>query len=77
MQPGPAALITQKEATMPDLMMRCPNTGRPVPVGIRVTRIENCHFSGNEFRCKECGEMHRWEMKDVIKEPWYRGVLGL
>jgi hypothetical protein len=51
------------------LMIHCPRTGKPVFTGMIVDKVEGSHFSGNRFTCPGCGELHTWEMSDLICPP--------
>lgn len=52
--------------TMPRIMIRCPNTGKEVFIGIRAfdradyEAMRRGGFSGQPIGCLHCGEKHPW-----------------
>lgn len=56
---------------MGTVVIRCPNTGKLVPVGFEATR-DAFHAAENAMstiRCSACGELHRWQKRDAWVEP--------
>jgi hypothetical protein len=60
---------------MPRVMIKCPNTGKDVPVGMGFDRqsFESSTLVANAFwPCTACGDTHIWDKKDAFLE----GSLG-
>jgi hypothetical protein len=60
-----------RELCMGTVVIRCPVTGKVVPVGFEAVR-DTFHASENAMatiRCRSCGQLHRWEKRDVWVEP--------
>jgi hypothetical protein len=57
---------------MPDIMIRCPVIGTPVPTGLTMEKIKFESLSGVELsmQCPACRKLHKWESKGawVAKE---------
>lgn len=56
---------------MGTIVIRCPKTGKVVPVGFEAVR-EMFHASENALsatHCPACGEIHRWQKRDAWVEP--------
>lgn len=53
---------------MPDLMIKCPKTGKYLSTGMTMdqTAFANAYFEGNSVgTCPHCGESHVWGSKDA------------
>lgn len=59
---------------MPNLMIKCPGTGKLVGTGIAIDKASfdnpTNQMSGNSIRCPACGQTHTWDKKDVAPETW-------
>ena len=56
---------------MGTVVVRCPTTGRVIPVGFAGAG-DTFHAGGNAMAtvlCLACGEIHRWQKKDAWVEP--------
>jgi endogenous inhibitor of DNA gyrase (YacG/DUF329 family) len=56
---------------MSSVMIRCPNTGRPVSTGIEVEPTEFCKLPkvAARMHCPACGEDHGW----TTSSAWLAG----
>lgn len=57
---------------MPELQIRCPNTGAVVGTGIVMEAEELDAMSTTDVtltmtRCSSCGETHDWSKSDVVR----------
>jgi len=52
---------------MPELLYRCPVTGREMSLGISVNAdtFEKAEFDYRTIRCSKCGQQHEWTKDDV------------
>lgn len=52
---------------MPELMIKCSETGKPVSTGITVNGglPETTLYQGNSLQCPYCGEVHEWTIGEV------------
>ena len=48
-------------------MIRCPQTGKPLPTGMAFTEanFKAITLSSNSVLCPHCGQMHVWDKKDA------------
>ena len=48
---------------MPQILIRCPASGKAVPTGLSTEKIEFDSLSGIQFSvvCLACGKIHRWK----------------
>ncbi len=56
---------------MGTVVIRCPKTGKVVPVGFDAVR-QTFHAPENAMavtRCPACGEVHQWQKRDAWVEP--------
>lgn len=56
---------------MGTVVIRCPKTGKIVPVGFEAVR-ETFHADENTMAvtlCPACGEVHQWQKRDAWVEP--------
>ena len=62
---------------MAKIMIKCPETGKFVPVGIEINRssFDVSQFEDNRVMCPHCRAAHTWGKKDVhlIEELGSRG----
>ena len=51
---------------MPNVMITCPATKKPVPTGIVMDApsFAAATLTSNSFCCPACGQMHTWSKKD-------------
>lgn len=56
---------------MSTLKIRCPQTGRPIAVGIEVEPDALRHLPDvkSHVLCPECGQMHVWSKADTFLDP--------
>lgn len=47
---------------MPNVVIKCPKTGREVPVGISMDAASwrESQMENNVFECPACGDAHAW-----------------
>lgn len=52
---------------MSDILIRCPQTGRPVPTGLTTDMIilESLPPVALPLRCPACGQWHRWKSENA------------
>lgn len=53
---------------MPDVMIKCPATGKAVPTGFSLSKetFESAQMNGNSFGpCPACRGTHTWDKKDA------------
>jgi hypothetical protein len=52
---------------MSDILIRCPQTGRPVPTGLTtdVIILESLPPVALPLRCPACGQLHRWKPENA------------
>jgi hypothetical protein len=53
---------------MPDILIKCPITGKPAPTGLRTETIVLASIPVDlmlELRCPSCLKMHEWRRKDA------------
>jgi hypothetical protein len=52
---------------MPELLYRCPVTGREMSLGISVNAdtFEKAEFDYRIIKCSKCGQQHEWTKADV------------
>jgi len=59
---------------MSAVLIRCPNTGEPVPTGIETepTVFRKLPKVSSKMRCPACGEEHVWSVKSawLSGNPW-------
>jgi endogenous inhibitor of DNA gyrase (YacG/DUF329 family) len=50
------------------VMVKCPNTGKPVPTGIGMSKesFASSTLESNSFSCPACGSMHTWSKRDAF-----------
>lgn len=56
---------------MGTVVIRCPETGKTVPVGFEAVR-ETFHAPENALatiHCPACGKLHQWQKRDAWVEP--------
>ncbi len=56
---------------MPNVMILCPVTGKPIPTSFAVESEANLDFLGinnNEVACPECNQTHIWNRNDAFLE---------
>ena len=56
---------------MPDVMIRCPVTGKPVRTGMSLSResLELSELEDNRVGpCPHCGQTHVWDKEDAYLE---------
>lgn len=53
---------------MAQVMMICPKTSKPFPVGMNMDRgtFERSTIINNSITCPHCGEQHTYSKKDVF-----------
>lgn len=52
---------------MPQLMIKCPFTNKPVPTGMSVPKGSNLKgFKNNSISCPHCGGKHTWNGPDAF-----------
>ena len=54
----------------PQLMIRCPKTGRVIPTGIAIdpASFVTSGMENNSTRCPACGEAHLWSKENTFWE---------
>jgi hypothetical protein len=62
--------IERKLLAMPDILIRCPETGEPVQTGLDTETIifESLPSFVLPLHCPLCGRTHYWEPKDAWVE---------
>jgi endogenous inhibitor of DNA gyrase (YacG/DUF329 family) len=52
---------------MPDIMVNCPATGKPINTGITLSKelFETAVMQGNLIQCPHCRQVHPWDKKDA------------
>jgi endogenous inhibitor of DNA gyrase (YacG/DUF329 family) len=55
---------------MPNIMIRCPTYGKPVPTGLTTEKIKFSSLSGVTipFRCPACLKTHHWQKEEAWVE---------
>lgn len=55
---------------MPMLMIRCPNTGKPLPTGIAMPKraLASASLIDKFLTCPHCGKVHIWDKEDAFFE---------
>jgi endogenous inhibitor of DNA gyrase (YacG/DUF329 family) len=55
---------------MARLMIRCPQTGKPVFTGMDMppAAFDRATLESNTVRCPHCGEPHTWQKADAYLE---------
>ena len=54
---------------MPELKVRCPQTGETVSTGISMAdaAFDVAQLEDNRFLCPSCNHIHSWSKDDVIR----------
>jgi hypothetical protein len=52
---------------MPEVLIRCPQTGKDVPTGIMLDTdaFLNANLHNKEAHCPHCGRQHHWDQSDA------------
>lgn len=52
---------------MPELLITCPKTGKPVATGFNMDEdaLASNSFINNSVECPECGMIHEWNKEDA------------
>jgi hypothetical protein len=52
---------------MPQIMIRCPKTGKPTPTGMHFDEVSfaTSQFRNNIAPCPHCGSSHMWSKEDA------------
>jgi hypothetical protein len=52
---------------MPDILVNCPSTGKPIDTGIALSKelFETATLQGNTVQCPHCRQVHTWDKKDA------------
>lgn len=55
---------------MPNVMIKCPETNKPVSTGIAMDEksFNSSTLSNNNVQCPHCGKMHTWQKEDAYLE---------
>ena len=55
---------------MPEIMITCPSTGKPIPVGIALPKqsFDASTFLNATVSCPHCGQTHTWNKEDAYVE---------
>jgi hypothetical protein len=55
---------------MPDILIKCRETGRAVPTGLSTEKVDFGSLNGIQFSmvCPACGKIHRWKHRDAWVE---------
>jgi hypothetical protein len=58
---------------MPDVVIRCPSTGKPVEIGMKMTKeqLQQASLPPGATKCPHCGQSHQWTQKDLYIEEEY------
>jgi RNase P subunit RPR2 len=53
---------------MPQLLIRCPETEKPLSTGINCSKkaYENASFHNRKVSCFHCGNEHNWSHEDAF-----------
>ena len=53
---------------MPQVMIMCPETGKPVYTGMNFDwwSFESVQLPKSSIACPKCGEVHEWEKTDAF-----------
>ena len=55
---------------MPNVLIKCPETGKTVSTMLRMKPTELDSLAGpRAFRCPKCGQIHSWTKADAWLEP--------
>jgi len=62
--------LGEKNIAMPNIMIRCPFTGKAVPTGLSTETVlfDSLGDVSVPMRCPACLKMHRWKKKDAWVE---------
>jgi endogenous inhibitor of DNA gyrase (YacG/DUF329 family) len=55
---------------MANVMIRCPETGEPVPTGVGMDfeTFKHVTMRDNQVECASCGQMHTWQQEDAFPD---------
>jgi hypothetical protein len=53
------------------VMIRCPESGEAVPVGVHVSAAAFNNVTAQTVRCPHCGQEHTWSAKSAWTETIY------
>ena len=58
----------QQPSAVVNVMIKCPVTGKVVFTGMRIKEQSwaDSVYSGNDFSCPACTQMHLWDKKDAF-----------
>jgi hypothetical protein len=55
---------------MPEILINCPSTGKPIETGIAMSKehFESSVMQGNSVLCPHCRQTHSWNKEDAYLE---------